>query len=270
MTTISLFREKTTFYKVSLSSLRRLDDKTTYLRSNRLVLEVNPLKERLVIRANSVFNTLRCATMVLEEYAKNPDCLQDGADVDWEYLWWGYVSRYDSDWNPDTWTSIHVNGRMVFASRESDVIDQIEKVAKGADLTEDMVRSAIRVFAEPGEDLFVDHESQTAVLFSFFPTSMRGTILERQKDRTTSFSATMPYKEGMLALFASRLKFIADMAEAMAIRDMLAGTITGIFDHAPAEQLDAARARRAECLQAIADFENSTSVVYRPERPLLF
>lgn len=270
MTTISLYREKTTFYKVSTSSLRRLDDETTYLRSNRVILEVKPIRERLVVRANSVFNTLRCAIMILNEYAKNPDCLHKGADVDWEYLWWGQVSRYDSDWNPDTWASIHVDGRLAFASRESELIDRIESAAKGLDLTEEMVRRAIRVFAKPGEDLFVDHESQTAVLFSFFPTSVRGTVLERQKDRTKSFSATMAYKEGLLSLFSSRLKFIADLVEAMALRDMLEGTITGIFDSAPAEQLDAARERRAECLQAITDFENSTNVVYRPERPLLF
>ncbi|MBE1237865.1 hypothetical protein IHV25_09435 [Phaeovibrio sulfidiphilus] len=268
MSTISLYREKTTFYKISTASLRRLEDKTSYLRSNRIILDMKPFRDRVVIRANSVHNTLRCAHMILEQFSENSAALSESAEIDWSSLWQTRLSSYDREWNPSAWCSVHVNGRHLFASRKSELIDQIEKVARGADLSEEIIREAVKPYSRPGEDLFVEHESQTAVLFSMFPTSVRATVLERERGRTRSFSVTMPYKEDLLPLFGTRMRFVADVVEAIALREMLEGAGIAYVGSVPAEQLHCARERRIECLQDIIEFEQASSVVYRPERPI--
>lgn len=124
------------------------------------------------------------------------------------------------------------------------------------------------------EDLMVEHDSQTAIVFTPGPAHHRAAILERRDRKTGAFSISVhhptPQKPVRLSHFIS---FCADMAETLThkafldrVQELIAENALASTNITPA-LTQATRNRRRELTDAIGNCEEVNKVSYRPERP---
>ena len=126
----------------------------------------------VIVRGQDIPGTMRMAAVVVEEIRRDANILQDAGAFDWEAQWRRKVSKYEIDYNPENWASLHIGGEQIFTSREdNDAISQVEALAAGEDVTDSIVSEAAGNILGALEDLAVEHDSQTA--FVFTPLSAR-------------------------------------------------------------------------------------------------
>lgn len=276
--TLTLFREKSIVHQFeALDEDGARDVPVMTLRSNRITI---PIKTKLatvmaIVRGQNIPGTMRMAAVFVEEVRRDPNIIQDATAFDWEAQWRRKVSKYELDYNPENWVSLHIGGDEVFTSREeNDAIAQVEALAVGADVTDAIVSEAAGNIIGALEDLAVEHDSQTAFVFTPFPTYLRAAILERRDRKTGSYAISAyhpsPQKPVRLSHFIS---FCADMAEALThksflerVQELIATNTIGNAGITPA-QVQATRNRRRDLIQQIENFESANKVIYRPERP---
>ncbi len=284
--TITLYREKSVIHKME-SGLG--DDGSDVdrqapvlsLRSNRVTI---PVKTKLatipvVVRGHNIPGTMRMAAVVVDEIRRDPNALQDPRDVDWETFWRRKLSKYENDYMRDAWVSVHVGGGLAFASIENDVtkaLAEIEALAAGADVTDALVQEAAANVLGALEDLAVEHDSQTAIVFTSTPQYLRAAILERRDRKTGSYAIAVYHPSPQRPVrLAAVIGFAADLAETLThksfidrVQDMIATNQMQDSPITPA-QIQATRNRRKDLIQQIEDFEQANKAVYRPERPNL-
>ncbi|KAA5607370.1 hypothetical protein F1188_00980 [Roseospira marina] len=250
------------------------------LRSNRLTMETSIGDKRsvVVVRGHNIAGTLRMAAIVAERFLRDPGLFEPGHAYppDWNDLWSRKTSPYDKHFNQNNWASLHVGGETVFATRDSDALQGIERLAEGADLDEKTLRAATRgLFGTVSpDDVVVQHESQTAVVVTPFEDYLRTAVLERHSGRTGSFSFQVRRATDHPARPHSVMTFCADVIESCNLRQFLERapdgsdrTLTPASARAIQSQIDGARKRRQELIQYIEGFEHANRVQYRPERP---
>ena len=278
--TITLFREKSIVYQEgALDDDSQRDVPAMTLRSNRVTI---PVKTKIstimvIVRGQNIPNTMRMAAVAVEEIRRDPNILHDPMAFDWENMWRRKVSKYELDYNPDNWVSLHIGGEQIFSSREDNAaIAQVEAIAAGEDVTDSMVSEAVGNILGALEELVVEHDSQTAFVFTALPTYLRAAILERRDRKTGAYAISVyhpsPQKPVRLSHFIS---FAADMAETLThksfldrVQELIATNAIGNAGITPA-LVQATRNRRRDLIQQIENFEGANKVVYRPERPLL-
>jgi hypothetical protein len=277
--TITLYREKSVVHRVE-----ELNDDdggavppALILRSNRVMI---PIKTKMatvpvVVRGQNIPGTMRMAAVVVDEIRRDANALADPDATDWESLWRRKISKYESDYMRQAWVSVHFNGDTVFMGGEGrDGIAEVEAIALGEEVTEAMVNEAAGNVLGALEDLMVEHDSQTAIVFTPGAQYHRAAILERRDRKTGAFSVSVhhpsPQKPVRLSQFIS---FCADMAEALTHKSFLDRVQELIAENALASTnitpalTQATRNRRRDLTDAIANFEEVNKVVYRPERP---
>ena len=221
-------------------------------------------------------STLRLTGMVAEQFRRDPNMVHDIAGMDWESRWVRRLSTYESTYNPANWVSIHMDGEPVFStdSDNIEVIHEIENLAGGGEVNEGIIMEASSSVLEVLDDLVVEHDSQTAFVFSPFSAYLRASVLERKGGKTGSFAVSVyhpaPSKPVRLNYF---LGFSADILEALMMTDFLHRVQSMVEDNTidsttitPA-QVAAARNRKRELMQNITSFEKAQKTTYRPERP---
>src|SRR5262249_44103079 len=136
--------------------------------------------------------TMRMAAIVIDELRRDANVLQDPRATDWDSLWRRRISKYEADHNPNNWVTLHVNGEMVFASGDGhEAIGEVEKLADGADVTDSVIQEASSNVLGALEDLVVQHDSQTAFVFTPGPQYHRAAILERRDRKTGAYSMSV-------------------------------------------------------------------------------
>jgi hypothetical protein len=277
--TLTLFREKSVVHQFAEldEDEGARDVPVMTLRSNRITI---PVKTKLatitvIVRGHNIPGTMRMAAVVVAEIRRDPNVLQDAGAFDWESMWRRKVSTYESDYVPEAWVSLHVGGEQVFASREdNEAIAQVEALALGADVTESIVSEAAANILGALEDLVVEHDSQTAFVFTQFPTYLRAAILERRDRKTGSYAVSVYHPSPQRSVRLSHfIGFCADMTEALThksfldrVQELIATNAIGNVGITPA-QVQATRNRKRDLGQQIENFESANKVVYRPERP---
>jgi hypothetical protein len=278
--TLTLFREKSVVHQFGeLDEEAQRDIPVMTLRSNRITI---PIKTKLstimtIVRGQNIPGTMRMAGVVVEEVRRDPNILQDAMSFDWENMWRRKVSKYELDYNPENWVSLHIGGEQIFSSRdENAAIAQVEALAAGDEVTDAIVSEAAANIIGALEDLVVEHDTQTAFVFSAFPTYLRAAILERRDRKTGSYAISAyhpsPQRQVRLSHF---ITFCADMAEALThksfldrVQELIATNAIGNAGITPA-LVQATRHRRRDLMQQIENFEGANKIVYRPERPHL-
>ncbi|MBX7200213.1 MAG: hypothetical protein K1X51_12665 [Rhodospirillaceae bacterium] len=284
--TITLYREKSVIHKMEngLSDDGTDEERQApvlSLRSNRVTI---PIKTKLatipvVVRGHNIPGTMRMAAVVVDEIRRDPQALQDPTDVDWETFWRRRISKYENDYMREAWVSVHVGGTLAFASTEDDnvkALAEIESLAAGADVTDALVQEAAANVLGALEDLVVEHDSQTAFVFTSTPQYLRAAILERRDRKTGSYAIAVYHPSPQRPVrLAAVISFASDLAETLThksfidrIQDMIAANQMQDSQITPA-QIQATRNRRKDLIQQIEDFEQANKVVYRPERPNL-
>jgi hypothetical protein len=277
--TITLFREKSIVHRVE--ELNEDDSGAAppalILRSNRITI---PVKTKIntimvIVRGQNIPGTMRMAAVVVDEIRRDVNMLQDPGDVDWDSLWRRKISKYENDYNRENWVALYVGGQPVFVSGDGrDAISAIEALAVGEEVTEAIVNEAAANVLGALEDLMVEHDGQTAIVFTPGAAYHRAAILERRDRKTGAFSVSVhhpsPQKPVRLSHFIS---FCADMAEALThksfldrIQEMIADGSIASSNISPAVT-QATRNRRRELVDHIENFEQVNKVGYRPERP---
>src|SRR4051812_5774753 len=115
---ITLYREKSVVYRF----VEMMDDEgpreepVMQLRSNRVTI---PVKTKLstvwvVVRGQNIPGTMRMSAVALDEIRRTPNVLVDGGSVDWHGAWVRRVPKYERDYNPQNWASLHVAGEELF------------------------------------------------------------------------------------------------------------------------------------------------------------
>ena len=276
--TLTLFREKSVVHKFAKLDEEGVRDMPVLtLRSNRITI---PVKSKLnttkaIVRGQNSPGTMRMAAVVVEEIRRDPNILQDAASFDWDAQWRRKVSKYEIDYNRENWASLHIGGEQIYSSREeNEVISQVEALAAGEDVTNTVISEAASNVVGALEDLVVEHDSQTAFVFTAFPQYLRAAILERRDRKTGSYAASAyhpaPNRPGRLSHF---IGFCADMTEALThksfldrVQKLIATNAIGTAGITPA-LVQATRNRRRDLVQQIENFKGANKVVYRPERP---
>jgi hypothetical protein len=277
--TITLYREKSTVHRFTHTAGTSGDEALLVVSANRVLIPIKSQIENYaaVIRGASVPAAMRMASVAIDEFRRDPNLLFDPLALDWDSMWRRRLSAYDADYNRDAWVSLHLNGRLVYISKEGpEPSSEIERVAAGRDITEAIVLEATQAMLGGG-DLVVEHDSQTAFVFSTFPTYLRAAILERRGQRTSQYTISAHHPAPTKQIrFSHFIDFCADMNEALTFKGFMqrvqeltaANTIqaSGITS----TQVAAARNRRRDLLEGIENFEKTNKVVYRPERPSFF
>lgn len=279
--TVTLYRENSVVHKFTALSEDDSDDDEPVLslRSNRVTI---PIKTKMsnvmiVVRGQNIPSTMRMTSVVVDEVRRDADVIHEAAEFDWDSMWRRKVSKYEADYNQENWVSLHVGGELAYASREGEeasAIAEVELLTDNADVTEDIVMEAASNVLGALEDLAVEHDSQTAFVFTPFTAYHRAAILERRDRRTGSFAVAVyhpsPQKPVRLSHFIS---FCADMTEALThkslldrVQEMAAGDADDRSAFKPAF-VQATRNRRRDLVEVIENFEKANKVVYRPERP---
>lgn len=277
--TITLYREKSVVNRVE--ELNDEDDgkvpPALIMRSNRITI---PIKTALsttiaVVRGQNIPGTMRMVSVVVDEIRRDANALKDPDAIDWESLWRRKVSKYENDYNRQNWVSVHIGGQTVFMGGEGrEGIAEVESIAMGEEVTEAIVNEAAANVLGALEDLMVEHDSQTAVVFTPGPAFHRAAILERRDRKTGAFSVSAhhpsPQKPVRLSHFIS---FCADMNEALThksfldrVQELIAENALSGTNITPA-LTQATRNRRRELIDQIENFEEVNKVSYRPERP---
>ncbi|SDH23567.1 hypothetical protein [Roseospirillum parvum] len=275
---LTLYREKSTVHRFGDSGA---SEAALVVRSNRIAmtLERDGIREQVVVRGQNIAATLRLTAVVLDQFRRDSGSFRREQPVDWNELWLHRVSDYERLHNPEGWVSIHRNGRRVFTSREDTTIDEIERLARGAEIDETLLRGATRTLIGPTDDLVIQHDSQTAAVVTPFKEYHRGAVLDRHGGRTGSFALSVhhpdpPRRKVRLAGF---LNYIADVIEALnqkafleRIRQMVDEDTGKSGSPATPALVSAAMARKRDLMQFIVAYERAHKLTYRPERPDFF
>ena len=277
--TITLYREKSVVHRVE--ELNEDEEGAAppalIMRSNRITI---PIKTKVntvmaVVRGQNIPGTMRMAAVVVDEIRRDANALSDPDAIDWESLWRRKVSKYENDYNRQNWVSVHIGGQTVFMGGEGrEGIAEVESIAVGEEVTDAIVNEAAANVLGALEDLMVEHDSQTAIVFTPGAAYHRAAILERRDRKTGAFSVTVhhpsPQKPVRLSHFIS---FCGDMAEALThksfldrVQELIAENALSSTNITPA-LTQATRNRRRELIDQIANFEEVNKVSYRPERP---
>lgn len=275
---LTLYREKSTVHRFAELGEGENDEPVLDIRSNRVTV---PLKLagktfNCVVRGQNVPSTLRMTGMVVDQFRRDPTTVEDCKEVDWESRWVRRLSTYELEYNPDNWCTIHMDGEAIYASGENvlPVLDEIETLAAGGDVSDSIIMEASNNILGALEDLVVEHDSQTAFVFTPFASYHRAAVLQRKGGKTGSFATSVyhpnPKKPVRLSFF---LGLVADIMEALTLTSFLARVQKMVDDDTIDEagitptQVSAARTRKRDLMQQISGFERAHKVTYRPERP---
>ncbi|WP_404380372.1 hypothetical protein [Caenispirillum salinarum] len=280
VTGITLFREKTTVHSFSFDAGSEGNAAAMSIRSNRIAmtLKAPDVTETVVVRGQNIPSTLRCAAMVVETFTRNPMVFRKDDAVDWAEKWENRQSSYERKFVPESWVSLHHAGNTLFSTNTSRHIDALEALAQGGDINEQLVRRVSQTLFGRDEEFVVQHDSQTAVVFTPFSSYHRAAILERRGGRTGSFAVSVhhPPKPKKNVRYDTFIHFCADLIEAVNVRMFLERIKAMVEENrisgppiTPA-QVQAAMDRRRELVAYVNAFERANKVSYRPERPELF
>jgi len=279
--TVTLYREKSLVYgmgePLSMDDDPEEEKPVLELRSNRITM---PIKTKVstiavVVRGQNMASTMRMSAVVMDEIRRDQTILRDAGGVDWYGQWRRRVSKYEADYNQANWVSLHIGGEQVFSSRDDNrAIAELEQLAMGEDVTDDLVMEAAQNVLGALDDFAVEHDTQTSFVLTPGSEFHRSSVLERRDRKTGAFSLSVrhptPQNQVRLSHFMAvnadimeltTLKSFLDRVAEMAAENTLSkSTITPT-------QVQAARARRQALLEAIELFEKTNKVVYRPDRP---
>ena len=277
--TLTLFREKSVVHKFTdlTEEAGARETPVLQLRSNRVTI---PIKTRMstimaVVRGQNIPSTMRMTGVVVEELRRDPAIMQDPKSVDWMTLWRRKVSKYEADYNHQNWVTVHLGGEAVFISGDGyEAIAEVEALANGAEVTDAIVKEAAGNILDALDDYVVEHDSQTAFVFTSSPQYLRSAILERRDRKTGAFAVAVYHPSPQRPVrLSSFLTFCADMAETLThkafldrVQEMIAANTIGESNITPSF-IQATRNRRKELISQIENYEQSNRVVYRPERP---
>ena len=159
--TITLYREKSVVHRFGpLAATEAEPAPELVITSNRVMIPIKTTVDNfnVVVRGQNVTGAMRMTSVVIDEFRRDENLLYDPGALDWESFWQRKISNYERDYNDDYWVSLHVNGALIYSSRDDDTPNpgfELERFAKGNEINEDIVLQAATKVLGNGDDLDV-------------------------------------------------------------------------------------------------------------------
>ena len=275
---ISLVREKVVFIDEAIGEGADSTKASTVIRSNRVFLKLgkSPSVEKVVVRTQSMHTALRLVGKILYSYYREGAFLTRDQPFDWAAQWESVLSSYETEFNPQVWAVVYVNGEVVFKTTTSSFVDVIEKCAE---LTVDNYDSIIGVtekaLKQVGHAMRIDHSSNVAATLTDTGSSIRCGIIHRssRKDTIFSFMGMKGDQNNRIVQFVNiaaayleifNLQFILHTLQ----QKILMGKVP---EKSPeGDQIRAATLRQNDLNNIISVHEKIYDIKYRPAKPDLF
>lgn len=238
---------------------------------NRMLLPLKSgdgeIRERLVIRAQSMHVTLRLAAFLTREFYNRGPLLNRLIPLKWQTIWEDAIADYERLHNPAVWGAIYHNGRTVFQSGEYhqflDVIEQCD--IKNRAEYDRAVQIAEDAFKAAGKNVTIDHHVNIGVVIGAMEQSTRCGLILRAPSHTSTFNFTMSEKaEGIRLSPDHGLDVAASYLEGIQL-----AFATGIADAdghgSPINQ--PAYNRIGRLSHIIRTYEQDFIIRYRPDKP---
>ncbi|MFN3075949.1 MAG: hypothetical protein ABT940_03525 [Alphaproteobacteria bacterium] len=272
--TVIVSREKT---EIGPSTAKVPKDFRFVLRSNRMAVTLTnpPITEKLVVRGQTLTSTLRMAGGVIALFLRDKTAFRRKEYTpDLAAIWARVQSPYERVYSPDSWISVHLNGLPLLASSLAEVLDPIEALAKGGDLTDNILKKALADMLAENKNFSLRHESQTAIVMTESTNNVKCAILERGAGQKRSISFAVATDKTPIPI-PVMLSTASDFMEAINLSEFLtparlAPKPQGGYPSSggPTDaQVEAAVARKRQLSDVIRGFEKAYRVHYRPERP---
>lgn len=157
---LTLHREKSTVHRFAELGEGEIEEPMLEIRSNRVTV---PLKlggntYNCVIRGQNIPVALRMTGLVVDQFRRDPKMVHEAADLDWENRWIRRLSPYETEYNPSTWISLHIEGEPIYSTgaETMEVIHGIESLAAGGEVNDAIIMEASSNVIGALEDLVVD------------------------------------------------------------------------------------------------------------------
>ena len=268
-----------------------IGDEPLEIRSNRttFVLSKGGIVEAVAARGHTLAGTVRMTAILMQAFLRNEDVFRESTPPDFLAAWERAASPYEDTYLNPNWVSAHINGVPYFDTigqnshqrtpleAEQDLamgemIDAIEKVARGGDLSDAIIRDAVDRIT-PGRS--TRHETQTAVVLTESRDNTKCAILERSAGSKRSVSLTVMTDKTPILLM-TLLFAAADVIELTNLTGLITranrptGAKSAPSSDIPPAQLLTATNRRRNLLDVMRGFEKAYMARYRPDRPKCF
>jgi hypothetical protein len=269
---LTLFREKTSIVTHGAEPEREV----AVLRSCRLTLPLgnSSVRQTITVRGQNVADTLRMAAQVFAEARQGPTLINRTPPIDWQQHWDGISYGHRVESNRATWIKLYGEGRLFFTTRPCPYTNLIERHAVGNSLNEDSLRAAaLDIGFFEGHEVRIRHASKASVAITRDDGEYRCSIQVRDRGEESVFSFSVPETERGVH-FGSLFELAAHYVESHEmvvfidkVRDQYVAK--RIPNSATiAREVESAIARRRATNRLIVDFEQTSGVRYRPERPM--
>ncbi|MBN2751398.1 MAG: hypothetical protein JXQ84_01700 [Rhodospirillaceae bacterium] len=271
--TLTLYREKTLYFDGAHPGPDLEPYAKLAIRANRIAvtLSSDQVKEHVVVRGHNIPSTLRLAGLVLNAFKADP--------IGFRAQKWGHLadtalSDYDRNYAPESWFSIYCSGVKLFSSLpSSDAIDILEEEAKGAEITETLLKHLAPRLTDARQTR-LRHDSQAAVVMNDNSDGVRCAVIERRrgKDAAFSFHVQNPAKK---RIRMSAVMFMAadlfEMQNLYALAERVQNVLSGKQPKSALpislDQVEAMQTRNLQLGSLVRAFHESHAVRYRPAPP---
>lgn len=274
--TLTLYREKSLFFDGAhpgpdLEEYARLN-----IRSNRItwLLTLNDTKYKLVIRGHNVPSTLRLSALIFDTFRADPTALQQDNTVDWESLFAEASSEYDTNFNPNRWYSIYVNGEKLAASIEIDpAIDTLEHKARGNEVDELFLKKIATEITDR-RSIRLRHDSIAAIILSNMSDGIRCALIDRRPGKDAGFSFKIQNPPGKRTRVSAVLFMAADIFEMQnlysivaRIEKVLSGELPKSAMPVSLDHVQAIQTRNHQLTELVRSGHDTFDISYRPAPP---
>lgn len=269
---ITLFREKT----VIVARQDGREDVLATVKSNRILLPLgNKLRrETMVVRGRNLPDTLRFASMIIAEARRSSSLLDREIPVDWRRIWHSATLLHGAKPDNDSWGAVFGNGTALFLPAPCPHIEVLERQAagNGGNIDEVVLKSAAADMGGDERDVKILHASKAAVVTTLDDNGFRCAVQMRSKNGESAFSFAVPNKDKsvnfgtVLELAAHYVEghnttvFLETVRSMVEARQVATSKIT-------TRDIESAIERKRTLKRLIVDFEQDSTVRYRPDRP---
>jgi len=252
-------------------------DGKVVIRSNRISLKLDDgsRSERIVIRSQNMHSTLRIAARTMWEFYRNGFIADRTVPMDWADLWNGLQYNYERDFNPNRWCAIYQDGKVVFRTNPSAVVDIIERCALASlENYDHTLRVTEKAFDKIGTPVHIEHASVVAATINDNGEELRCGIILRSGGKDTVFNFFV--RGGQLqSRVTQTFEIAAGLLEAVNLCRIVRSLQEKVSDpahknHAEVMQLRAATGRLMSLDKTVSVFNETFDVSYIPERPVFF
>lgn len=272
----ALIREKIDV-KAQAGALPGSDSGQVTVRSNRICLNLDDgvRQEKIVIRSQNMHSTLRIAARTMADFYKHGFFTGRAQPMDWKDLWHGLQYNYEREFNPQHWCAIYIDGKVVFRTQPSVVVDVIEKCALvSAENYDATMKITEQAFGKLGKPVQIEHSSIVAAMLNDDGAQLRCGIILRAGGKDTVFTFTVTGGQAEMRI-PQTFDIAAGLLEAVNLCRIVRGLQEKVLEatvrnHAEVNQLRAATGRLITLDKMINTFNDVYDVSYLPEKPTFF